>query len=259
MVLKFLEKSCAYVFDKNDFNFDYEIPPAFDSGRPSNVCNEDDFDYAIELQEHEEYREVAANTSDIADFSEENILRASEATKESRKPKKKHRESTESIATKGRHSSVGSVLKKSRRGSTDSLARRRRRESMESIATFSSDAINADKKPSGHVSIALSAISHSSSIRQEESDQISTKSEDGSEEGGEDDENESTEEEESDDDDDDIDEEESSDDEDEEEEDEFDPSSDRRSFFQRLKERSFNKRMFLLSKRKRWVENQSRR
>ena len=31
MVLKFLEKSCAYVFDKNDFNFDYEIPPAFDS------------------------------------------------------------------------------------------------------------------------------------------------------------------------------------------------------------------------------------
>ena len=76
MVLKFLEKSFAYVFDKNDFNFDYEVPAKQDQGRPSNALNEDDYDYALELQEHDEYRTVAAKNCHISDFNDENIQQA---------------------------------------------------------------------------------------------------------------------------------------------------------------------------------------
>ena len=52
MVLKQFLKS---VFDSKDFDFDYEAPNAL-TGRPSNAFNEDDYDYAIELREHDEYR-----------------------------------------------------------------------------------------------------------------------------------------------------------------------------------------------------------
>jgi len=183
MVLKFLEKSCAYVFDKNEFNFDYEVPPAFDSGRPSNILNEDDFDYAIELQEHDEYRDVAAKTSHIADFTEENIQQASEAS-----------------------------MKKQQNMF---------RQSSGSIATFASDTIKQPRQEGGDTK-------HDS-----ESGESTEEGSDGS--GYETDSSE------------------------EETDDEFDSTANRRSIFRHLKENSFNKRMFLLNKRKRWVENHARR
>lgn len=194
MVLKFLEKSCAYVFDKNDFNFDYETHPAFDSGRPSNVCNEDDFDYAIELQEHDEYRDVATKTSVIAGFTEENIQKASQAAVELRKTKRGRRESLESIG------SFGSNAKGLLRSCAADGAR-----------------------PEG----GEGGAEESAEEEEDESDDDS--SEEYSEEEGEDD-------------------------------DEFDaPPRNRKSMMRQLREKSFKRRMFLLSKRKRWVENHARR
>jgi hypothetical protein len=260
MVLKFLEKSCAYVFDKNDFNFDYEVPPAFDSGRPSNVCNEDDFDYAIELQEHDEYREVAAKNSDIVAFTEENILKASEAaaaTAEAaaattNKPKKKRRSSINRRESTHRRESTQSVTCKNNRESTGCTKKKSRRESMESIATFASDTI---KKAGSHASLAASerdCFENISTTSEHGSVSVTNNNEKEDEKEGEGEGQPDCEEGESS-------SEEGSDEDSDEEEDEVEDPTDRTSIFRLLKEKNFNKSMFLQSKRKRWVENHARR
>ena len=246
MVLKFLEKSCAYVFDKSDFNFDYEIPPAFDCGRPSNVCNEDDFDYAIELKEHEEYREVAAKSSNIVDFTDENIEKAAElvilAEKEKANERKRRRRS--------------SVSKGNRRASTAS-ARRRRRESLESIATFSSETRRRggdDTKRNGddvgdggsdgmhRDEEDISDVENQNSVVDGDGDEEGESGEEGSESGS----------------DEYSDSEEDDEDEDEDEDEEVDPSK-RESFLRLLKAKNFHKKMFQLNRRKQWVLNHARR